>query len=141
MAEPFRTSRRIEFVDTDMAGIVHFSNFFRFMEAAEVDFLRSLGLSVSMRTPEGQWLGFPRVSASCDFVRPAKFLDVIDVTVRVANIGLKSVSYQFEFAHDSHLIARGEITAVCCRTTSEHQLESIAIPPDIRQKLQPSTTA
>ena len=44
-----RTSRRVEFCDTDMAGIVHFANFFRWMESAEVEFLRSLGLSVAVQ--------------------------------------------------------------------------------------------
>src|SRR5947207_2533954 len=97
MASPFRTTRRIEFVDTDTAGIVHFSNFFRFMESAEVDLLQSLGLSVSMRSDDGKWFGFPRVSASCDFFKPARFLDMIDVTVQVEKIGIKSVTYQFEF--------------------------------------------
>ena len=48
MTEPFRTTRRIEFADTDMAGIVHFANFFRFMEAAEVEFLRARGVSVAL---------------------------------------------------------------------------------------------
>src|SRR5437868_6014643 len=56
----FRTTRRIEFGDTDMAGIVHFANFFRFMEAAECAFLRSRGLSVRMQW-EGQAIGFPRL--------------------------------------------------------------------------------
>ena len=46
MPYEFQLSRRVEFSDTDMAGIMHFSNFFRFMEAAETAFLRSLGLSV-----------------------------------------------------------------------------------------------
>ena len=41
MSTSFRVQRRIEFCDTDMAGIVHFANFFRFMESAEVEFLRS----------------------------------------------------------------------------------------------------
>ena len=41
MSDPFRTTRRVEFGDTDMAGMVHFANFFRFMEAAEVEFLRA----------------------------------------------------------------------------------------------------
>jgi YbgC/YbaW family acyl-CoA thioester hydrolase len=135
MATPFRTSRRVEFVDTDMAGIVHFSNFFRYMEAAEVDFLRSLGLSVSMRTPEGTWLGFPRVSASCEFIRPARFLDVIDILVQVESVGQKSVTYRFEVEKDGAALARGQITAVCCRTVG-NQLESFAIPDDIRAKLE-----
>ena len=54
MSTPFRTTRRIEFADTEMAGIVHFANFFRFMEAAEVEFLRSRGLSV--RIPFSLWV-------------------------------------------------------------------------------------
>jgi YbgC/YbaW family acyl-CoA thioester hydrolase len=136
MAEPFRTTRRVDFVDTDTAQIVHFSNFFRFMESAELDFLHSLGLSVSMETEEGKWIGFPRVSASCDYFRPAKFLDVMDISVRVENIGAKSVSYQFEFFKDGVLLARGQITAVCCRTLPDNRLESMEIPANIRQKLQ-----
>ncbi len=48
MTTPFTTTRRVEFGDTDMAGIMHFANFFRFMESAEIDFLQSLGLSVSL---------------------------------------------------------------------------------------------
>src|SRR6516164_6390984 len=97
MPTPFRTKRRIEFADTDMAGIVHFANFFRFMEAAEVEFLRSRGLSVAL-VWEGQQIGFPRVSASCDYLRPARFEDVLDVVVRLHKLGRKSVTYAFEFS-------------------------------------------
>lgn len=136
MATPFRTTRRVEFADTDMAGIVHFSNFFRFMEAAEVEFLRTLGLSVKMKTPDGQSIGFPRVSASCDYVRPITFQDVVDVTVSVQNVGRKSVSYRFEFSRDSELIARGKISACCCRVLGDRKLESLEIPDDIRSKLE-----
>lgn len=135
MTQPFRTSRRIDFVDTDMAQIVHFSNFFRFMESAEIEFLQALEMSVSMRTPQGQRIGFPRVSATCDYLRPARFLDVIDITVTVANIGAKSVTYKFEFEKAGEAIARGQIVAVCCRTVDE-KLESIEIPAELRAKLE-----
>jgi len=136
MTSPFRTTRRVEFADTDMAGIVHFSNFFRYMEAAEVEFLRSLGLSVVFQTPEGQRLGFPRRAASCDYQRPARFQDVLDIAVTVQNVGHKSVTYQFEFAKEGAVIALGQITAVCCRVVAEHQLESIEIPAAIRVLLE-----
>ncbi|MBL8794256.1 MAG: acyl-CoA thioesterase [Planctomycetia bacterium] len=136
MTTPFRTRRRVEFVDTDTAGIVHFSNFFRYMEAAEVDFLQSLGLSVSMQTADGRWIGFPRVSATCDYIKPAKFLDIVEVVVKVEKIGGKSVTYEFDFEKQGELIARGRITAVCCMTTPDHKLESLEIPADIRRKLQ-----
>ena len=48
--KPFTTTRRVEFGDTDMAGIMHFANFFRFMEVAETDFLAVTGaVGVSWR--------------------------------------------------------------------------------------------
>jgi len=135
MTAPFHTTRRIEFADTDMAGIVHFANFFRFMESAEVEFLRARGLTVSL-TWEGQRIGFPRVSASCDFLRPATFQDVLDVAVRIQSIGQKSVTYSFEFSKAGEVIARGQVTSVCCRVIGDHQLESMEIPASIRAKLE-----
>jgi YbgC/YbaW family acyl-CoA thioester hydrolase len=131
---PFCTTRRIEFADTDMAGIVHFANFFRFMEAAEVEFLRALGLSVVL-TWEGEKISFPRVAASCDYLRPARFEDLLDITVRVQRVGRKSVTYIFEFAKDGEVVARGTLSSVCCRVGEGLPLESIAIPASLRAKL------
>ena len=129
----FRTTRRIEFADTDMAGIVHFANFFRFMEAAEVEFLRSRGLSVALPW-EGKKLGFPRVAASCDYVQPARFEDVLDVTVTLHHLGRKSVTYVFEFFKGEQLIARGQVSSVCCLVDGS-QLAAIEIPVTLREKL------
>jgi acyl-CoA thioester hydrolase len=137
MPTPYRTTRRIEFGDTDMAGIVHFANFFRFMEAAEQEFLRSLGLSVSLNW-EGRRIGFPRVAASCDYLRPARFEDVLDVAVTLRKLGRKSVAYGFEFTKDGEVIARGEVSSVCCLTATRGQLESIEIPDSLRRKLEAS---
>jgi YbgC/YbaW family acyl-CoA thioester hydrolase len=134
---PFTTRRRVEFVDTDMAGIVHFSNFFRFMEAAEQEFLRSLGFGVSF-TWEGEALGFPRVSATCDYLRPARFEDVLDVHVSVEKVGRKSVTYRFDFLLHGEAVARGRVSAVCCRVVRHHELVSVEIPAVIRAKLEAS---
>jgi YbgC/YbaW family acyl-CoA thioester hydrolase len=134
MAQPFRTRRRVEFVDTDMAGIVHFSNFFRWMESAEVEFLRSRGLSVKLPW-EGQLLGFPRVSASCDYLQPARFEDVLEVAVHVEQIGRKSITYGFEFSRDGKVLARGRMSSVCCLVKSGDELESVEIPASLRAVL------
>lgn len=139
MPEPFRTKRRMEFADTDMAGLVHFANFFRFMEAAEVEFLRSRGLTVTIT--QAQEFGFPRVSASCDYLKPARFEDVIEIGVTVVNVGRKSVSYAFEFTKAGEVIARGQISAVCCRVGANRALESIEIPDSVRQRLLPERGA
>jgi acyl-CoA thioester hydrolase len=135
MSNLFRTTRRVEFADTDMAGIVHFANFFRYMEAAEVEFLRARGLSVKLDW-EGQKIGFPRVSASCDYLRPVRFEDLLEVTVRVLRIGRKSVTYAFEFSKDGQLFARGQISAVCCRIQEDKPLEAIALPVALRERLE-----
>lgn len=133
---PFQMSRRVEFGDTDMAGIMHFSNFFRFMEAAETAFLRDRGLTVSWREA-GSKLGFPRVSAACDYQKPAVFEDVLTVTVAVEKLGRKSVSYRFDFANQrGEPVAVGRVTAVLCRTAAPDQIESLEIPPEIRAKLE-----
>jgi YbgC/YbaW family acyl-CoA thioester hydrolase len=134
MPPVFRATRRVEFADTDMAGIVHFANFFRFMEAAEQEFLRSRGLSVALEW-EGRAMGFPRVAAACDYLKPARFEDVLDVAVTIDRVGNKSVTYGFEFSRRGVPIARGRISTVCCLVLAGNQLEAVEIPAGIRDRL------
>ncbi len=135
MAAPFRTTRRVEFVDTDMAGIAHFSNFFRWMESAEVEFLRSLGLSVKVEWG-GEALGFPRVSAACDYTRPVRFQDVLEIAVTLETIGRKSLTYSFEFSNNGEAVARGRVSCVCCRVLPDGGIESVEIPESLRARLE-----
>jgi YbgC/YbaW family acyl-CoA thioester hydrolase len=135
MSAVFRTTRRVEFADTDMAGIVHFSAFFRYMEAAEHEFLRARGLSVVLDW-EGEALGFPRVSASCDFTRPVRFEDVLEIEVRLARIGAKSLTYEIVFALGGTAVAAGKISCVCCRfLPPPRSIESVVIPEGLRARL------
>src|SRR5262245_28646176 len=117
-----------------MAGIVHFANFFRYMEAAEHAYLRACGLSVVAEW-EGQPVSFPRVSASCDYLRPARFADVLEILVRVARVGRSSVTYSFEFLKPGETVAQGQITAVFCRVLPGHGIEPLEIPGPIRERL------
>jgi acyl-CoA thioester hydrolase len=132
----FTTTRRVDFGDTDMAGIMHFANFFRFMESAEIDFLHTLGLTVSWRQDGVKW-GFPRVSAACDFSKPARFEDVLTIVVTVEKLGAKSISYRFDFSNQrGEAIAVGRITTVFCRSDAPEHLESVAMPESIRAKFE-----
>ncbi len=136
-AEPiseFHTRRRVEFADTDMAGLVHFARFFVFMETAEHELLRSLGNEVHRRW-QGHEIGWPRVRASCKYVRSARFADVLDITVRVVRKGSRSMTYGFVFERDGEPIASGETTAVCCIVDGPDGPRSTAIPPDIADRL------
>ena len=130
----FHTRRRIEFADTDMAGIVHFARFFVFMETAEHELLRSLGAEVHM-THEGRDLGWPRVNASCEYFRPLQFGDQVDIVVRVVRKGRTSVTWQSSFYHDGDLVARGRVTSVCCFVDGPRP-EPTPIPPIIADRLE-----
>jgi YbgC/YbaW family acyl-CoA thioester hydrolase len=131
----FTTTRRVEFGDTDLAGIMHFSNFFRFMEAAETDFLLARELSVAWEA-NGERYGFPRVAAACDYSSPARFGDILTVGVTVEKVGRKSVTYRYEFTHEGRAVAVGRVTAVYARKGGPAGIEALDIPPDIRAKLE-----
>ena len=134
MANNYRTSRRVEFRDTDAAGIVHFSVFFTWMESAEHELLRHLGLSVVAHDESGT-VTWPRVAVRCDYQGPARFEQMVDIDVHVARIRRQSVTYEFQFAGPAGTLAVGETTAVCCRIQPDGSFRSISIPEPFRQAL------
>ena len=135
MAEPFRTTRLVEFHDTDMAGIMHFASFFHYMESAEHELLRSLGFSVHS-TSGDQTLSFPRVNVSCEFKSPASCEQLLEIEIRVARIGQKSITYEFAMKHEQREVARGQMTCVCCRVEPDQPIVSVPIPKVLVEKLQ-----
>jgi acyl-CoA thioester hydrolase len=135
MSSGFHTKRRIEFVDVDLAGFVHFSRFFIFMETAEHEFLRSLGTSVHTHV-DGEEIGWPRLAASCEYLHPARFEDILDIEVIVKRKGNSSMTYEFVFHRDRTLIARGEVSSICCKIHPQHGLKKIPIPSFIANQIQ-----
>ncbi len=127
--------RRVEFRDTDAAGIMHFSAFFPMMESAEHEVLRLLGISVMQALVGGSHLTWPRVSAKCDYLHAVRFEQLLDIDVSTLRVGTTSVTYGFRFRHHETLVAMGEIVAVCCVWTMGHPLEKIKIPDDLRERL------
>src|ERR1700751_4283247 len=112
----FKAVRRVEFSETDAAGIVHYSNFFRYMETAEHGFFRSLGYSVVM-TQFNPPLGWPRVRAECEYRQPLRFEDEVEIHLLITEKKSKSLSYLFRFRKlngpASVEVARGSLTVVC----------------------------
>lgn len=134
MTAPFRVRRRVEWCDTDAAGIAHFTAYFRYMEAAEHELLRHLGLSVQMHDAAGK-LSWPRVHVNCDFRGSLRFEDTAVIDVRLVRLGEKSATYRFDFALDGASVATGTTTAVCCRVVDGAPLEAISIPTEIAASL------
>ncbi|MBX3748359.1 MAG: acyl-CoA thioesterase [Verrucomicrobiae bacterium] len=138
MASTFVLRRRVEFSETDLAGIVHYSNFFRYMEAAEHAFFRSLGHSVAAR-PGAPQVGWPRVHASCDYHQPLRFEEEFEIHLEVVEKRSKSLTYAFRFlrpgaAHPDEL-ASGRLTVVCVAHRPDGSMKAVPIPPEIANRI------
>ena len=127
-----RMKRRVAFSETDKAGIVHFSNFFRYLEDAEHELWRAAGLSISPQKPTHGW---PRVSASCDFKKPLRFEDEFEVVIRVAAKSEKSITYEARIEKDGELIAEGRLVIACVQRDADGVMKSVPIPPEIDSAL------
>ena len=138
MAYEFKAQRRVEFSDTDMAGIMHYSNFFRFMETAEHGFYRSLGFSVVMKETDPR-LGWPRVHAECDYKKPLRFDDLVEIHLLVAAKRSKALSFVFRFrlldGAEAVEAARGALTIVCVEHRADGTMSAVAIPKEIADKI------
>jgi YbgC/YbaW family acyl-CoA thioester hydrolase len=138
MGYEFRATRMVEFSDTDMAGIMHFSNFFRFMETAEHGFYRSLGFSVAMEKALG--LGWPRVKAECEYKQPLRFEDLVEIHLVVSKTGARSITFDFHFSKKENgeriQAATGRLTVVCVKRDENGRMKSAPIPAEILEKIQ-----
>lgn len=135
MPAQFTTTRRVEFRDTDAAGIMHFASIMALMEEAEHEFLRHIELPLFLPV-EGGKISWPRVSAQTDFQSPARFEDVLEICVTVQRIGTKSVTYHFALTCEQRSIAQGTMTAACCFVAKEG-IRSVPVPEDVVAKLEP----
>jgi len=135
LSKSFTVQRRVEFRDTDAAGIVHFSAFFPMMEAAEHEALRSVGICVMQPMSGGGHLTWPRVASHCDYLASARFENLLEIDVRVERIGNTSVTYAFDIRRELTPVARGTITAVCCHWFPDRAMQKVVISQDIRSRL------
>jgi YbgC/YbaW family acyl-CoA thioester hydrolase len=138
MPYEYKIIRRVEFADTDMAGIAHFSNYFQFMEAAEHAFFRSLGLSVVH--PAGcKDLGLPRVHAHCDYRAPLRFEDEVEVRLLVEKKSARSITYQFHLRkiapEPAQHVARGRLTVACVEHRPDGSIQGVPFPREVLDKI------
>src|SRR5262245_51431134 len=125
--------RRVQFYETDAAGIVHFSWFFRYMEEAEHALWREAGLSIH---PGDSDIGWPRINAYFDFRRPLRFEDEFDVRLRVVKISRRTIGYGCLLTKGDEQIATGVMTIACVRKYPDRPMESIDIPAEIAARFQ-----
>ena len=138
MSEPHRTSgpplfvhrRVVAFSETDAARMVHFSNLFRYLEDCEHAFVRSLGDTVHGGTADGGFLGFPRVEATCRFLRPLRFEDRVAVELRLLERRTRSLRWGFVVRHEGEedVAALGAVAVVCVTSGPDGALRPVPLP-------------
>ncbi len=109
----FKHSFRVHWVDTDIAGVMHFSNFFRYFEACEEEFYRSMSMSFN-QVREKYGLMFPRVEAHCQYKAACRFDDLIEVRMRIREVAEKTITYDFQVVRqvDETVAAEGYVKCI-----------------------------
>lgn len=138
MSEPFVYQRRIQFAETDMAGVLHFANYYRLMEECEHAWWRSLGLNVVIEDGD-QRVSWPRVATACEYFGPARFDDELSLTLIVENVGTRAMTYEVVFRRGEDRLAVGRATIVCCSMV-DGRFQAIDIPSELRRKLPVTNT-
>jgi YbgC/YbaW family acyl-CoA thioester hydrolase len=132
LTRAFHYHRLVQFAETDLAGIVHFSWMFRYMEEAEHALWRAAGLSIHQREDD---MGWPRVAASFEFRNPLRFEEEFDVLVRLQDGARRSLRYDHTIVRGDTVIGTGTMTAVCVSKSPDGSMRAIEIPSEIVRRL------
>jgi acyl-CoA thioester hydrolase len=136
VAHAFVLRRRVHFYETDAAGIVHFSTFFRYFEEAEHALWRENGLSIFPPHPTHGW---PRVAASFDYRRPLRFEDEFEVHIAVTQLSGRSLTYGCRMICRGDVVAEGTMTIACVQRDADHTMRAVPIPEPIAALLRPAS--
>ena len=117
--------RRVRWVDTDASGLWHFAVVCDLVEETETELHRRLGI---VDETSGR---MPRVSFAVEYDRPASFGDLLDVELRVVDVGSSSLVYKFAIRRRDDLLASGSMTTVFVDGAGR----AAPLPPSIREPL------
>ena len=105
MKRVFRTEVRVQYADTDAMGVVHHANYIRWFEVGRTELMRELGFPYAELERIPVWI--PIAQVSCDYKKPARYDDVVEVASVIADLGHASVCMSYEITNK----ATGEILA------------------------------
>lgn len=122
----------MQFAETDQAGMVHFANFFRYMEEAEHALWRAAGMHIDSVNSELKW---PRVAAAFDFKRPLRFEDEFEVLVGIGGVTARTIQYNHTIMRGEITVGVGTVTVACVQLGADHVLRAVEIPADLLGRL------
>lgn len=118
MSDRFRYSVRVQYVDTDQAGVVHHAAYLRFMEQARVELLRHRGIDYR-RFEQEVGKGIPVAEVRARYKRPAFFDDLLEVETWVGVINRAKIRFDYRIWRGEELLHEAEITCACVSLTEQ----------------------
>lgn len=117
MALNFSIPIRIYYEDTDAGGVVYYANYLRYMERARTEWLRALGFEQDQLIAR-EGVIFAVRSATLEFLKPARFNDLLEVSVRVAARRGASLTFAQSIRRGDTTVCEGEVRVACLDAAS-----------------------
>lgn len=133
----FIHQRVVEFHETDAAGLVHFSNYFRYAESAEHALFRAIEYPM-MEKEASSFFGWPRVRAQAKFSAPLESGEQIRIELSITEIKDKAIDYEFKIyrSRDDVLAGKGNFSVMHVNIDEiTREMRSVKIPEVLRNKL------
>ena len=125
-----RLTIRVYYEDTDLAGVVYYANYLKFMERGRTEALRAAGVD-QVRLKEALGLVFVVRSLAIDYLTPARFDDLIEVRTRITRLRGASVEMGQEVWRNDACLARASVTTACM----DDRGRPARLPAEVRQRL------
>ena len=125
-----RLTVRVYYEDTDLAGIVYYANYLKFIERARTEYVRAVGIDQGrMKDDEGVVFAVRRVEA--DYIKPAKFDDVLDVVTTLESMTPARLVMRQVVERDGDALFEALVTLVALSESGR----PARLPAEIRQAL------
>jgi acyl-CoA thioester hydrolase len=134
--KPFIWQSRVRFGDTDASGRIFYVSLLNHFDAAEAEFLRSLGCGY--RQIQSDKTAFPRVRVECDYLSALRYDDLMDIAVTVDRVGRASFTLAFDVSVEGRQAARGKVTVVSMNRESQ---KAISLPEKLADALKAAEQA
>lgn len=124
---------RVYYEDTDLAGIVYYANYLKFIERGRSEWIRALGVDqAAMKRDHGIVFAVRRVEA--DYLRPARFDDELVVTTALVSASGARIVLKQEVLRAGERLFAATVTLVCLADSGA----PARLPADVRHKIAPA---
>jgi acyl-CoA thioester hydrolase len=131
MNKPFTFAIRVYYEDTDSGGVVYYANYLKFMERARTEWLRAHGYEQD-ELLQRYGVIFAVRSVQVDYLKPARFNDLLQVSVVLGRPGKASITIQQRVQRGDLVLCEGEVKIACIAAET---FTPCALPDEIAERL------